>query len=349
MQSCLHGSNRLFPNLENRVERTQFRIGTFNLNNLALPEAMFNHGDRYTAEEYQQKVAWTAQQLDRMNADVVGFQEVFHQEALQAVLDASTTCRDHQLIMVEDTGDGPGLALASRLPIVTHRAHRNFPQESLLTFDDATLPITRFTHPVLSVDVQLKDRVRCTIFVVHLKSKRPMMAKDADYSDPVELAKGQARSLIRRAAEATALRFILMAKLRDRRYPVIVLGDVNDNHTAVTTQLVSGQSPWESWPYRKKAPIWDTLLYQVKDIQARLGYGDHYYTYIHNGHYDSLDHIMVSEEFSPRNRDRIGQVIYVSVYNDHLFDQTLLGDSIACWKSDHGQVVTTIELDGDSR
>ncbi|MGB6015523.1 MAG: endonuclease/exonuclease/phosphatase family protein, partial [Nodosilinea sp.] len=86
------------------------------------------------------------------------------------------------------------------------------------------------------------------------------------------------------------------------------------------------------------------LLYQVKDIQARLGYGDHYYTHIHNGHYDSLDHIMVSEEFSAQNRDRIGRVTYVSVFNDHLFDQTLLEDSIESWQSDHGQVVANIEL-----
>jgi hypothetical protein len=67
-------------------------------------------------------------------------------------------------------------------------------------------------------------------------------------------------------------------------------------------------------------------------------------THIHNGHYDSLDHIMVSEEFSAQNRDRIGQVTYVSVFNDHIFDQTLLEDNIEPWQSDHGQVVATIEL-----
>jgi hypothetical protein len=289
---------------------------------------------RLPSDLSQEQIAWT--QLICLNSS--------HQEALQAVLHTSHTHRDHQIVMVEDVGDGPGLALATRFPVVKHRAHRHFPSASLLSFEEAEIPINRFTHPVLSVDLQLSDRVRCTVFVVHLKSKRPMMAKGADYSDPVELAKGQARSLIRRAAEATALRFILMEKLRDRRYPVIVLGDVNDSHTSVTTQLVAGQPPWECWPFRKKVPIWDTLLYQVKDIQARLGYGDYYYTHIYNGHYDSLDHIMVSEEFAPRNRSHIGQVIYVSVYNDHLFDQTLLEDQIECWKSDHGQVVATIEL-----
>jgi hypothetical protein len=326
------------------VARQQFRIGTFNLNNLALPEVVFNHGEFYDPEEYRKKVRWSAQQLDRMDTAIVGFQEVFHPEALQAVLHQSQSHAQHQMVVAQDRGKGPGVALATVFPILGKRVYRDFPAASRLQIEEAQIPITTFTHPVLSVDLQLSEHIACTVFVVHLKSKRPMMEKGADYSDPVELAKGQARSLIYRAAEATALRFILMEKLRDRRYPVIVLGDVNDSHTAITTQLVSGQPPWECWPFRKKVPIWDTLLYQVKDIQARLGYGDYYYTHIYNGHYDSLDHIMVSEEFAPRNRDRIGQVTYVSVYNDHLFDQTLLAEQIDRWKSDHGQVVATIEL-----
>ncbi len=328
---------------------SKFRVGTFNLNNLALPEFQFYHDEGYSPDEFRRKRRWTAQQLDRMNADIVGFQEIFQKDALQQVLSTSTTARQHTLIMADGIGRGPGVALSTSFPVSNHRVYIEFPKESWLSVDaeKAHIPLTSFSHPVLSVDVELPNRMKCTIFVVHLKSKRPMIARDVDRSDPVELAKGQARSLIRRAAEATALRFILMEKLRDRRYPVIVMGDVNDNHTAVTTQLVSGQPPWECWPFRKKVPVWDTLLYQVKDIQARLGYGDHYYTHIHNGHYDSLDHIMVSEEFAPRNRNRIGQVIYVSVYNDHLFDQTLLDDHIARWKSDHGQVVTTIQLDGE--
>lgn len=332
------------------MKKRQFRVGTFNLNNLVLPEVKYYGDELYSADEYRQKVDWTARQLDRMAADLIGFQEVFHEQALAAVLAATDRAQAHQLVMAEGIGQGPGVALATQLPVLGHRIYIDFPEESWLSVDaeKARIPLTSFSHPVLAVDVELPNGMNCSVFVVHLKSKRPMLPRNADRSDPVELAKGQARSLIRRAAEATALRFILMEKLRDRRYPVIVMGDVNDNHTSVTTQLVTGQPPWECWPYRQKRPVWDTLLYQVKDIQARLGYGDHYYTHIHNGHYDSLDHIMVSEEFAPRNRNHIGQVIYVSVYNDHLFDQTLLDDQIERWKSDHGQVVATIALDREA-
>ncbi len=329
---------------DDSVNQLSFRVGTFNLNNLAEPDFEFYRGESYTSDEYHQKVHWTAHQLDRMQTDIVGFQEVFQASALQAVLNQSNTHSGYTLVMAEGVGHGPGVALATRFPVLKHQVYTDFPPDSLITIEDAEIPLRHFSHPVLRVDLALTKAIACTVFVVHLKSKRPMMAPEADRSDPVEIAKGQARSLIRRAAEATALRCLLMDSLRDRRYPVMVLGDVNDSHTSVTTQLVSGQPPWECWAYRKKLPIWDTLLYQVKDIQARLGYGDYYYTHIHNGHYDSLDHIMVSEEFSHRNRDRIGQVTYVSVLNDHLFDQTLLEDNIERWKSDHGQVVATIQL-----
>jgi endonuclease/exonuclease/phosphatase family metal-dependent hydrolase len=326
------------------MERNQFRVGTFNLNNLMLPDREFYQGETYSKEEYLKKLTWIGAQLDRMKADICGFQEVFHRGALKEALHRSEYHQQHEIVMAEGFGRGPGVALATNLPVVGQRVYEEFPPESRLELDGAEIPIRQFSHPVLAVDLALTDTIHCTVFVVHLKSKRPMMTNGVDRSDPVEIAKGHARSLIRRTAEATALRFLLMDGLRDRKYPVIVMGDVNDNHTAVSTQIVAGTPPWECWPYRKKAPVWDVLLYQVKDIQARLGYGDHYYTHIHNGHYDSLDHIMVSEEFSAQNRDRIGRVTYVSVFNDHLFDQTLLEENFEPWQSDHGQVVATIEL-----
>ncbi|MBD2111330.1 MULTISPECIES: endonuclease/exonuclease/phosphatase family protein [Cyanophyceae] len=326
------------------MERNQFRVGTFNLNNLMLPDREFYPGEVHSQVNYLKKLTWIGAQLDRMKVDICGFQEVFHRGALKEALHRSEYHQQHEVVMAEGFGRGPGVALATRFPVLGQRMYDNFPPESVLDLEGAEIPIRRFSHPVLAVDLALTETIHCTVFVVHLKSKRPMMTNGVDRSDPVEIAKGHARSLIRRTAEAAALRFLLMEGLRDRRYPVIVMGDVNDNHTAVTTQIVTGHPPWESWPYRKKAPVWDVLLYQVKDIQARLGYGDHYYTYIHNGHYDSLDHIMVSEEFSAQNRDRIGRVTYVSVFNDHLFDQTLLDETIEPWQSDHGQVVATIEL-----
>ena len=109
--------------------------------------------------------------------------------------------------------------------------------------------------------------------------------------------------------------------------------------------MITGQPPWEKLKFEAKKKIWDVLLYSVKDIQARQSYGDFYYSHIYNGYYDSLDHILVSEEFVRANPNRIGQVTYVSVLNDHLIDETLSDEDRKEWQSDHGQIIASIRLE----
>lgn len=326
------------------MRNSSFRVGTFNLCNLALPNVFFYPHDRYSPEVYAQKKLWTAQQLMRMRADLVGFQEVFHAEALEEAIAASQLYDKAQLIVGKRSGDSPAVALVSRFPVLDYRVIEKFPAGARLDVQGAKLPLNRFSRPVLAVRVALSRSLECTVFVVHLKSKRPIMPDNVDRHDPIEKAKGQARSLILRAAEATALRLTLMELLRHRDYPVIVMGDVNDGGLAVTTQIVAGEPPHRQLEPEFKRQLWDVLLYNVKDIQARRSYSDFYYTHIHNGHYESLDHVLISQEFASENPRRIGRVSYVSVFNDHLIDATLTNDPIEPWQSDHGQVVATIEL-----
>lgn len=327
------------------MSRRTFKIGTFNLLNLALPNVVFYGRERYTPEEYGKKISWIATQLDRMRADIVGFQEVFHQEALQQTLKQSSFCRDFHFVVADAVEDSPAVALASRFPILAATSIREFPAAAQLEIEGATIPLTRFARPVLSVRLRLSDAVECTVLVVHLKSKRPIVPDGVDRYDPVEKAKGQARSLMLRAAEAIALRVLLMEVLQHRDHPVIVLGDMNDGRPAVTSQIISGEIPHRKLESEYKQKIWDVLLYHVKDIQARQSYSDFYYTHIHNGHYESLDHIMVSQEFVAQNPDRIGRVGYVSLFNDHLIDETLSHEEVPKWQTDHGQVVASIELE----
>jgi predicted extracellular nuclease len=326
------------------MSRKTLRVGTFNLCNLALPNTLY-YRERYSTEDYIRKKQWTAAQLDRMRADVIGFQELFHPEALQETLQQSEHCRNFKLIAIAPTGDTPTVALASRFPILNYRYIQDFPAAARLDVQGAEMPFTHFSRPVLAAQLQLSDTVACTVFVVHLKSKRPIFPDQVDRQDPVEIAKGQARSLMLRAAESIALRVLLMQVLQHRDYPVMVLGDMNDGGTSVTSQIISGEVPHRKLEPARKRNIWDVLLYHVKDIQARQSYGDFYYTHIHNGYYESLDHIMVSQEFVGQNPDRIGRVVYVSVFNDHLLDATLTQEEIPNWQSDHGQVVASIELE----
>ncbi len=326
------------------MNRQRFKVATFNLYNLVLPNVVY-YGDRqYSPEQFARKKLWIAGQLAAMNADIVGFQEVFQIEALQQVLAESRLYAKAKIIAPPRTGDGPIVAMVSRLPVLRHRVYEVFPPEAKLLFDGVEIPIQRFSRAVLAVDIALTETLECTVFVVHLKSKRPMIPDDVDRHDPLERAKGQARSLIQRAGEAIAVRVILMEFLKNRNYPVILMGDINDGGQAVTSQILSGEAPFRYSPFESKQRTWDVLLYNVKDLQARRSFTDYYYTHIHNGYYDSLDHIMVSQEFVAENPHHVGRVGYVSVLNDHLVDDTLSRNGVEPWQSDHGQVVAAIEL-----
>ncbi|MDX2230043.1 MAG: endonuclease/exonuclease/phosphatase family protein [Leptolyngbyaceae cyanobacterium bins.349] len=331
------------------MHQRRFKVATFNVYNLVLPNVIY-YGDRqYSAQTFARKQLWIAGQLAAMDADVVGFQEIFHVEALQQALNTSKLYANAKLVAPPPTGTGPMVAMVSRFPVLRHRVYEVFPPEAQLTLDGAAIPIHRFSRAVLAVDVALAPELECTIFVVHLKSKRPIFPENVDRNNPLEKAKGQARALIQRAGEAIALRVILMEFLKNRNYPVILMGDINDGGQAVTSQMLSGEAPFRKTSFEQKQLTWDVLLYHVKDIQARRSYGDYYYTHIHNGHYDSLDHIMVSQEFVAENPHHIGRVGYVAVLNDHLIDDSLSTDGVKLWQSDHGQVVASIELSNESK
>ena len=94
-------------------------------------------------------------------------------------------------------------------------------------------------------------------------------------------ALGSALSTIRRSAEAAALRVLLNKVMKKTDTPVVVLGDLND---------------------------------------AQLSVRDVYYTYIHDGQRESLDHILVSEQFYDYSQRRIWSFREMRLFNDFLDD-----------------------------
>jgi hypothetical protein len=64
----------------------QFSIASFNVKNLIGPDREYYRFQSYTPEEYAWKRDWTADQLVDLDADVIGFQEIFEEEALVDVI-----------------------------------------------------------------------------------------------------------------------------------------------------------------------------------------------------------------------------------------------------------------------
>lgn len=326
------------------------RIGTFNVFNLiSADHPYYEPRNRYSPAEFQKKTAWIGAQLDRMQADVVGFQEVFHGSALQSALDKSERFRGVRPLVVgtseqQSPAMNPGVALAARGEAELLAAVTEFPDDAKLNDPTLTVSISAFSRPVLKAKVQLFAGVEAIVFVAHLKSKRPQYAANEEQTNPVHRALATARSLVRRAAEACALRTLLVREMANSTTPVIVLGDLNDTDRAVTTQIIAGDPPFYKLPADRKRPAWDVLLYSAQEIQLRQSTRDIYFTHIFNGFYESLDHILVSEEFYGRNPRRVAELDYVQVFTDHLIDEAHTFEDVPKTESDHGQVVARLRL-----
>ncbi|WP_146348083.1 endonuclease/exonuclease/phosphatase family protein [Phaeobacter marinintestinus] len=65
---------------------TRFTIATFNVKNLIGPDKEFYKFLKYTPEEYAWKLDWMADQVLSLDADIVGFQEIFEEDALRDVI-----------------------------------------------------------------------------------------------------------------------------------------------------------------------------------------------------------------------------------------------------------------------
>jgi endonuclease/exonuclease/phosphatase family metal-dependent hydrolase len=325
---------------------SRFNVGTFNVLNLALPGQVTYSNDRpFSPEEYQAKITWIGGQLRRMDAEVVGFQEVWHQDALrEAVQAGAPEGKSLEVRVATQEQKKPQVGLATSLEIVQTVTHQEFPDGFELTVSGIASPIKAFSRPVLQADLRLPAGQELTVLVAHLKSKRPLV-DEGHQAEAKSLALGSARALMVRAAEAYALRCILLKLMQGTERPVVLLGDLNDSAQAVTTMIVSGTPPIHHLPPQEKQAIWDVLLYNAFDIQARQNTRrDVSYSHIFNGYYDTLDQIYVSQEFSRLNPRRLGEVEYVHYFNDHLVDRTLSRERPDRIQSDHGQVVATLRL-----
>src|SRR5918999_3197751 len=83
----------------------RFSVATFNLFNLQLPGRPLNPGQKpWTEAEFADKVSWTAEQLDVLDADIVGLQELWSREAMERVLAHPLLAESYDLVADEATG-----------------------------------------------------------------------------------------------------------------------------------------------------------------------------------------------------------------------------------------------------
>lgn len=321
------------------------RIANFNVENFNSPGLGFvgRPGDPlYDATTFAEKCRFVTSILDEADADIVGVQEVFSANALKQCVEASARMRGATIAVPGDglatengiqVAMGPNVGLISRLPVESVEEVSDFPPSTTLlvptgrheAIDQVVhIPIRKFERPILKARIRTAGIGAITVFVAHLKSKRPKFLPGEDPLDPGVLAMGQIRSLIVRAAEAAALRALVVAASRatvgTEPNPVVVIGDLNDDLDAVTTDVVKGSlnylpSDNPNAPQVFAASL-DVLLMSAVDLASERP--ERLYSYVHQNKGAIIDHILLSEEFFANAPVRRADVTTLRIINSHL-------------------------------
>lgn len=308
-------------------------FASFNLLNLQLPgRAVYGDTDGWAQDIYDRKVDFTARALTRLNADVIGFQELWAGDALQPAIDASAIAATHTLLVPADHTNNRiicAAAVRTDMLVGTPDWIRDFPAECVLrsTGDDPQQPdiavmLSGFSRPVMHLQVQPDPRTPVIhVFVCHFKSRRPAEIwrergwYDKTVHGPHAAALGYAISTVRRTAEAAALRVIITKLTKGADTPVVVLGDLNDGKDSNTQNILSEQPRYLS---PLSAGGGDNALYTAQTMQEYRSTRDVYYTHVFQGERESLDHIMFSQEFYDNAKRRLWAFDEMLVQNDHL-------------------------------
>ncbi|WP_329048821.1 endonuclease/exonuclease/phosphatase family protein [Amycolatopsis sp. NBC_01488] len=266
-------------------------VGTWNLENLFRPG-----GDGPPDQAaYDAKLAALRDTVTAIAPDVLAVQEVGDPAALDD-LAARLGGPWHTALSQHPDVRGIRVGFLSRLPLTVVADATTLPAKlaPIQVADPPAALSDQLGRGALAVEVEPAPGVRLTLITVHLKSK--LLSYPGGRFSPrneSERARYGAYALYRRAAEATAVRELATSCLEagaDER--VVVLGDLNDEAAAATTQILAGPPGSEL----------DTAGFDRSDagdrrrlwnLAARIPAGERY-SRVSNGRRELIDHILVS-------------------------------------------------------
>lgn len=262
---------------------------TWNVENLFSPGATRDAPD---AETYTRKIDYLARVIRGAAPDAVGVQEIGDPGAAN---DLATALGSQWHVALSTHPDGRGIRVGVLSP------HPVEIEAEVVDFPDGGLPrVPDVDGGVLTAMGRGAPQVRVgnvdvRVVTTHLKSKLLTYPHGRRFpADEDERARGAGYALLRRAAEAVAVRVHLNAVMPAAPpVPTILCGDLNDGPDAVTTALLAG--PDDADPRRpdKGDPV---RLYNL----ASLLPPGRAYSRIYQGRGELIDHILVSRDLRLR-------------------------------------------------
>nr|WP_328959925.1 endonuclease/exonuclease/phosphatase family protein [Streptomyces virginiae] len=280
-------------------------VGTWNLENLCRPLPPGGPpSNRCAAKDeatYEAKLQGLAATIDRLAPDLLGVQEVGSHEALTDLVDRLDGDW-HIALSTHPDRRGIRAGFLSRRPLTVVEDRTAFPDHlpPVQVEDDGTMT-RRMGRGGLVVRWTPAPGHTVGVAVCHLKSKLLTFPGNRHSTDDERLrARYAAYALYRRAAEAVTMRFVADQLLRGdgRTHEVIVMGDLNDEFKAATTQILYGPpgsqigtGGFQDTDLGDPRRLWNL----APRILEQGGFSR-----VFEGQKELIDHILVSQALLPR-------------------------------------------------
>jgi len=340
--------------------KTSLRLCFMNAENLFSPGQSF-YGSEYTPVLYKKKVEWIGKRVADLQVHVCAFTEIGEDpnkcliDVMKVANREDTTIKPpfSHTFLAEPSKSGAKIrvAIMSRFPLSECESLVQYPDGFVVdlynpgTSNWLAIPLKEYSRPVGKAKITLPSNATpFNLFVVHLKSKRPIKAKHDNYNEAI----GIARAAIKRNLEAAALRYYLDKFLTDQyqqdpKIPTILIGDFNDVPNSVPIENIRGpfdKNPGPSGTWSE--PDKRRLLSCARMHMKKVAYDDKLFSYVHNESFTLIDQAFVTEHLP-------GRFTRLELYNDHVFRHQSIKEGTEQeqqWKSmvtDHGIVVLELK------
>ncbi|WP_404786429.1 endonuclease/exonuclease/phosphatase family protein [Altericista sp. CCNU0014] len=289
----------------------KFKVMTWNVENLFQLGAV---GGPKTEAEYRQKLSSLAEVILNLAPDVLALQEIGSAEALSDLGELLAGKYPHRQLSANPDGRGIRVGFLSTLKIEEREEIIDFPAVGLPSVPgiDARAnldSVTRLSRGALRILVKPATNLPIHLITAHLKSKLlsfPTASGSSRFNpkDENERARVAGIALLKRTAEAVALRVMANERLQgNRQEALVLLGDLNDVTDAATTQILNGPGGSEVGTAGFDRPDEgdDTRLFNLASLIPL----ERRFSRVNQGNKELIDHILVSQELLPGKPRRL--------------------------------------------
>lgn len=330
----------------------KLRIGSFNLFQFCAPPfSWYIKKDKFDEIEWNEKISWIKEQIEKMDCDIIGFQEVFSKDELKKLceelgfeyfltVDDAKKDSKNQNVFVTTT-----LALASKYPILEIEEVKPHIKSLKDHFFQGHFSFSRVPIKAL---IEIPNKKNITVYVNHFKSNRLnefeyIFKKETTLKEKKEmifqsLKNKKISTLKQRLCETSSLYFDFIKC----KTPIICICDLNDKEFSATIDALTNRS------YHIENKKFNSyLLYDSYNLAPKK---------IDNPHPEKeikrvptsyflskgnvIDYIFVSKDFNKKDKNAIGKITSFEVFDKHL-KQNKNGSLL---QSDHAQIVCEIEF-----